>query len=80
MAELDEFALHSLVSPRRVTRGHADHERTDRRRRGQPPGTPPDRVNPVLHAMRSCLELLLRLVGWHATPGVALHKRRLYGS
>ena len=39
-------ALHPPVPPRRVVRGHADHELADRRRRRRPSGRPPARVVP----------------------------------
>jgi hypothetical protein len=47
VAEPDEFALYAPVPPRRIVRGHADHELADRSRRGRASGTPPARVIPL---------------------------------
>ena len=46
VAELDEFALHAPVPPRRIVRRDADHELADRGCRGRPSGTPPAGVVP----------------------------------
>src|SRR5712671_7651998 len=47
VAELDELALHTPVSPAGVVGCHADYERADRGCRGRPPGTPPLAVVPL---------------------------------
>jgi hypothetical protein len=47
VAELDELALYPPVTPRRIVRGHADHELADRSRRGRSAGTPAARVVPL---------------------------------
>jgi len=46
VAELDEFALHPPMPPRRVVGRDADDELADRGWRGRPPGPPPVRVIP----------------------------------
>jgi hypothetical protein len=46
VAELDEFALHAPVPPRRIVCRDADDELPDRGLRGRPSGTPPVRVIP----------------------------------
>jgi len=43
---LTSSPLHPPVLPRRVVRGHADHELADRSRRGRSSGTPPAGVIP----------------------------------
>jgi hypothetical protein len=70
VADLDEFALHPPVPPRRVLRRHADHELSDRGRRGRSPGTPPARTatRALITLGRSIADLELR--DEHADDGV----------
>src|SRR5262245_49342001 len=46
VAEPDQLAVHPTVTPGRIARGDADHERADGGCRGRPPGTPPADIVP----------------------------------
>jgi hypothetical protein len=72
VAKLGELALHPPVTPRRVVRGHADHELADRGCRGRSSGRPPVSCSPICARQARCQASSVAGVTANTSP----HRRR----